>query len=58
MDINKKVEKLIARGIKKIEMSKEEYTSLKEETKNLIKLNNVVVANIETTRKGDNNGNT
>ena len=53
MDINKKVEKLIARGIKKIEMSKEEYASLKEETKNLIKLNNVVVANIETTRKED-----
>lgn len=53
MDINKKVEKLIARGIKKIEMSKEEYASLKEETKNLIKLNNVVVSIFATTRKGD-----
>lgn len=53
MDINKKVEKLVARGIKKIEMSKDEYASLKEETRNLIKLNNVVVSIFATTRKGD-----
>lgn len=38
---DKKIEQLIAMGVKSLTISKKKYDSLKEETKNLIKLNNV-----------------
>lgn len=41
MTEDKKIEQLIAMGAKSITISKEKYDSLKEETKNLIKLNDV-----------------
>lgn len=41
MTEDKKIEQLIAIGIKQITISKEKYEKLKPETKNLIKLNDV-----------------
>lgn len=43
MTENKKIEQLIAHNAKSITISKEKYESLKRETKNLIKLNDVKV---------------
>ena len=41
MTENKKIEQLIAHNVKSINISKKKYDSLKEETKNLIKLNDI-----------------
>lgn len=41
MTEDKKIEQLIAMGVKSINISKEKYERLKPETKNLIKLNNI-----------------
>lgn len=41
MTEDKKIEQLIAIGVKSINISKEKYDGLKEETKNLIKLNDI-----------------
>lgn len=41
MTEDKKIEQLIAMGVKSITISKEKYEKLKTETKNLIKLNDV-----------------
>lgn len=41
MTENKKIEQLIAMGVKSINISKDKYERLKPETKNLIKLNDV-----------------
>ena len=41
MTEDKKIEQLIAMGVKSINISKEEYEKLKPEIKNLIKLNDV-----------------
>ena len=41
MTENKKIEQLIAMGVKSINISKEKYYKLKQETKNLIKLNDI-----------------
>ena len=38
---DKKIEQLIAMGVKSINISKDKYERLKPETKNLIKLNNI-----------------
>lgn len=46
MSEDKKIEQLVAIGVKSINISKEEYEKLKPEIKNLIKLNDVKV-NIE-----------
>lgn len=43
MTADKKVEQLIAMGVKSINISKSKYDSLKEETKNLIKLNDIIL---------------
>lgn len=43
MSEDKKIEQLIAMGVKSINISKEKYEKLKPETKNLIKLNDVKV---------------
>ncbi|MBS5863306.1 MAG: hypothetical protein KIC54_01290 [Clostridium sp.] len=43
MKEDKKVEQLISLGVKRISMSKKEYENLKQETKNLIKLNNIKI---------------
>lgn len=43
MTENKKIEQMIAYGYKEITISKEKYESLKQETKNLIKLNDIKV---------------
>lgn len=43
MKEDKKIEQLIAHNVKQITISKKKYDSLKEETKNLIKLNDVKV---------------
>lgn len=40
---NKKIEQLIAYNVKEITISKKKYDSLKEETRNLIKLNDIKV---------------
>ena len=40
---DKKIEQLIAIGVKSINISKEKYNSLKQETKNLIKLNAIKI---------------
>ena len=40
---DKKIEQLIAMGVKSINISKEKYDGLKEETKNLIKLNDIIL---------------
>lgn len=41
MTEDKKIEQLIAHNVKSLTISKKKYDSLKEETKNLIKLNDV-----------------
>lgn len=41
MTENKKIEQLIAMGVKSLTISKEKYEKLRTETKNLIKLNDV-----------------
>lgn len=41
MKEDKKIEQLIAMGVKSINISKDKYERLKPETKNLIKLNNI-----------------
>lgn len=43
MSEDKKIEQLIAMGVKSITISKEKYDRLKQGTKNLIKLNDVKV---------------
>ena len=40
---DKKIEQLIAMGVKSINISKEKYYKLKQETKNLIKLNAIKI---------------
>jgi len=47
MSEDKKIEQLIAMGVKSITISKEKYNRLKQETKNLIKLNDVKLNFIE-----------
>lgn len=41
MTEDKKIEQFIAMGVKSITISKEKYNRLKQETKNLIKLNDI-----------------
>ena len=41
MPEDKKIEQLIAMGVKSINISKDKYERLKPETKNLIKLNDI-----------------
>lgn len=41
MSEDKKIEQLVAIGVKSLTISKKKYDSLKEETKNLIKLNDI-----------------
>lgn len=41
MTADQKIEQMIAYGYKEITISKEKYESLKQETKNLIKLNDI-----------------
>lgn len=41
MTEDKKIEQLVAMGVKSINISKEKYNRLKQETKNLIKLNDI-----------------
>lgn len=43
MSEDKKIEQLIAIGVKNINISKEKYEKLNEETKNLIKLNDIQI---------------
>lgn len=43
MTVDKKVEQMIYHGFKEINIKEEEYNKLKQETKNLIKLNNIKV---------------
>ena len=43
MTVDKKVEQMIYYGFKEININEEEYNKLKQETKNLIKLNNIKV---------------
>ena len=43
MPEDKKIEQLIAMGVKSINISNEKYDGLKEETKNLIKLNDIIL---------------
>ena len=43
MKLDKRIEQFIAHGYKEIDLTKEEYESLKPQTKNLIKLNNIKV---------------
>lgn len=43
MSEDKKIEQLIAMGVKSITISKEKYEKLKTETKNLIKLNDIIL---------------
>ena len=43
MTVDKKVEQMIYHGFKEININEEEYNKLKQETKNLIKLNNIKV---------------
>lgn len=40
---DKRIEQLIAMGVKSINIGKEKYDGLKEETKNLIKLNDIIL---------------
>lgn len=47
MTEDKKIEQLIAMGVKSINISKDKYERLKPETKNLIKLNDVKLNFIE-----------
>lgn len=43
MSEDKKIEQMIAYGYKEITISKEKYEKLKPETKNLIKLNDIIL---------------
>lgn len=43
MSEDKKIEQLIAIGVKSINISKEKYEKLRTETRNLIKLNDIKV---------------
>ncbi len=43
MPADKKIEQLIAHNAKSITISKKDYDALKEETKNLIKLNDIIL---------------
>lgn len=43
MPADKKIEQLVAMGVKSIIISKEKYEKLKPETKNLIKLNDIIL---------------
>lgn len=43
MTEDKKIEQLIAHNVKSLTISKEKYNRLKQETKNLIKLNDIKV---------------
>lgn len=43
MTEDKKIEQLVAMGVKSITISKEKYNRLKQETKNLIKLNDIIL---------------
>lgn len=43
MSEDKKIEQLIAMGVKSLTISKEKYEKLKPETKNLIKLNDIIL---------------
>lgn len=43
MTEDKKIEQLIAMGVKSLTISKEKYDRLKQETKNLIKLNDIIL---------------
>ena len=47
MTEDKKIEQLIAHNVKSLTISKEKYYKLKQETKNLIKLNDVKLNFIE-----------
>ena len=47
MSEDKKIEQLVAMGVKSLTISKEKYNGLKPETKNLIKLNDVKLNFIE-----------
>ena len=47
MTEDKKIEQLIAMGVKALTISKEKYEKLRTETKNLIKLNDVKLNFIE-----------
>lgn len=52
MTADQKIEQMIAYGYKNITISKQKYDNLNQETKNLIKLNNVKLNFIE--KKGKN----
>ena len=41
MKIDKKIEQMIAFGVSEIDIKEEDYNKLKQETKNLIKLNDI-----------------
>lgn len=43
MKADQKIEQMIAYGYKEITISKEKYDRLKQETKNLIKLNDIIL---------------
>lgn len=43
MNIDQRIEQLIAMGVKSLTISKEKYEKLKPETKNLIKLNDIIL---------------
>ena len=43
MTVDQKIEQIIAMGVKSLTISKKKYDSLKEETKNLIKLNDIIL---------------
>lgn len=43
MTEDKKIEQLIAMGVKSLTISKEKYEKLRTETKNLIKLNDIIL---------------
>lgn len=43
MKIDKKIEQAIAFGVSEINIKEDDYNKLKQETKNLIKLNNIKV---------------
>lgn len=47
MTENKKIEQLIAHNVKSLTISKKKYDSLKEETKKLIKLNDIKLNFVE-----------
>lgn len=50
MPEDKKIEQLIAMGVKSLTISKEKYEKLRTETKNLIKLNDIKL-NLEEENK-------